>query len=87
MMIVKAEKKDEEARIALRLPRWLHDDLKESAERSGWDVSKQVRLELAALRGKAVVPSIPQPGQMDQRFNKPTHGSPSKKSRKRGEAA
>ena len=87
MAIVKTEKKQPEKRIALRLQGWLYDDLKESADRSGWDVSKQVRHELAALRGKAPTPYLPTPIPVDSRFKGPAHGTPGKKTRKGPKAA
>ena len=82
MALMKLEKKKPEKRIALRVDDWLYDDLKESADRSGWDLSKQVRHELTMLRGKAHVPYMPMPLPMDPRFKSPAHGIPGKKSRK-----
>lgn len=76
-----------EKRIALRIPAWLWEDVKESADRSGWDVSKQIRLELAAIRGKATVPSVPQAQNVNSRFKTPSHGTPGKKIRKDPTAA
>lgn len=49
----------EDVRIAVRLPRWLYDDVQKCAERSGWDLSKQVRHELATIRGKGLTPYFP----------------------------
>ncbi len=45
--------------VALRLPRWLYEDIVKCAKQSGWDVSKQIRFELSSLRGKAPVPYLP----------------------------
>jgi hypothetical protein len=50
-----------DVRIAVRLPRWLHEDLEKCAEWSGWDLSKQIRFELASIKGKALMPYLPQP--------------------------
>ena len=54
---------DDEAQIhkAVRLPRWLIEDIARCAERSGWDFSKQIRYELTFLRGKERKPYLPQP--------------------------
>ena len=87
MAVVKTEKKPRERRIALRLQDWLYEDLKESADRSGWDISKQVRHELAALRGRAPMPYLPAPMPVDPRFKGPAQGTPGKKPRKGPAAA
>jgi hypothetical protein len=49
----------DEHRVNVRLPKWLHEELVQSAVTSGWDVSKQIRFELASLRGKAQAPTLP----------------------------
>jgi hypothetical protein len=46
-------------RVNVRLPKWMYDDIARLAEQSGWDVSKQIRFELAHLRGKAQMPTLP----------------------------
>jgi hypothetical protein len=55
----------DDVRIALRIPRWLHEDIETCAVKSGWDLSKQIRYELASLRGKASIPFLPQPPSHD----------------------
>lgn len=50
----------EDVRVAVRLPRWLHEDVEKCAELSGWDLSKQIRHELSWIRGKAKTPYLPQ---------------------------
>lgn len=80
--------KPQEKRIAVRFTEkdfWLWEDLRESAHRSGWDVSKQIRAELAAARGRAVMPILPDG--LNSRFKAPSHGSHGKKVRKGHEAA
>jgi hypothetical protein len=54
-----AVQETEDVRIALRLPRWLHEDLEQCAARSCWDLSKQIRYELASIRGRAPIPYLP----------------------------
>lgn len=70
----------EDVRIALRIPRWLHEDVERCAGLSGWDLSKQIRYELAHLRGKAHQPCMPEPVQAS--FNNPTDGSPGRRKRR-----
>jgi hypothetical protein len=48
-----------EERIGIRLPKWLKQDVKECAARSGWSFSQQVRYELAERRGRASQPYLP----------------------------
>lgn len=84
MALTNTSKPEGEKRVAVRMPKWLHDMVQESADLSGWDISKQIRLELAAARGKGVIPSIPQERHAPRRFKGPTHdASGSRKKRRR----
>lgn len=74
-----------EKRIAVRFTQkdfWLYEDLKESADRSGWDMSKQIRAELAAARGKAVLPVLPEGLSGQGSFSRPPQETPGRRRRK-----
>jgi len=47
------------ARLAVRVQPALYKSIAEAAERSGWDVSDQVRFELMQLRGMTNGPQLP----------------------------
>lgn len=52
-------KQTKSARLAIRVQPELYDAIAEAAERSGWDVSDQVRFELMQIRGMWKGPMMP----------------------------
>ncbi len=52
-------KQPKTARLAIRVQPELYDAIAEAAERSGWDVSDQVRFELMQVRGMWKGPMMP----------------------------
>lgn len=59
MFMKTATKAGKTARLAVRVQPELYDSIAEAAQKSGWEVSDQVRFELMQLRGMWKGPHLP----------------------------